>query len=1286
MGKKKPIVSSLGQWAYPGEVTIIPSNSITMKGVGYPVLGVDNLGNQQMMMPGADYTFPGDYVTEYPQMQFGGMSKRKIDKILNQNKDLNFVQRMYQPNTPSIIIPGQPYPATHFMESADGLVYPTVVQMSDGSLQYLGDNAYNYANQTGEYIEFPNDRQARRFAKNYKKGTGVLEEFGKGGLTQWFAEEWTDVKTGKPCGRSGKDKDGRPYPACRPKKRVNETTPKTTSEMSSAEKAKFKREKTSGKRIDYNHKRRQLGGQEDSTMENIAEFFDPTGYTSWDDANRAYNEWKKSNSVLPSMSQALDMFGAVPALGKFGKLKYLDPNSIKTAYKAIPWQQILNAFDTAEDEISKTKKKYGGWLEQYQEGGFRYTPPSRRAFTTSYQQPTRSTSDNTRVVTPNVSDATRAMVADQRAKEAAAKRSGVIYAGTPESDYEKAKRAASFVEQSKLRDGFATPLDYVLDVVNPATYAFSATDIADNTAKAAYNVSQGEFTAAGSNLLDAGLNTLDFIPVAKGSGKFLKGAVRYGDDVLQTSKMVGKPSLPKYKDVYRAEHAGFNQVATPQDITGRWAANSADEASYYVQNLKDPTTGKVMNAFSGEQVPVRIMKQRVPEYKYNQQFAEGMPEEARIMSMGPGRLSRTELDQVLGPGATKRFETNQFSNQDLAAMQTAPFLFNPNEGILDAGIINNLRQGKNTLSGRASVFATQNQAADYLLNQTKSKQNVSSLNKYLPFNTFQMGGMSISGVNGIGAAGVAQLPEQKYGGWLDSYQEGGESDIRMEPIQINTQQSPWYIRYPRKALRAIDNKLTDWGAQYSKRISDATGGKDWYKEANPFGSLALEFMNAPQYTATYGVTGKVQTPSEAMDIQNPVGAFLTDAVLDPTNLVGAGIAKNLGSDALRNMIRNRSRGTRPDFTPNVSNQLPDPPSELILNPNTGQLDAYYDSSRPYFDEWVRMMNNNATNLDISNLFANNRIDVASSIDLRKLKKSKNLSGLTKDDILKNASPKDKEVLSKMSESEFEQTVLKPTGEIAVYEPAINLGLGFNTNTRNLTLRDSIPMGADEYTDIFNSRLDRLNEIISRNNKSGLDYSVKELSPSGVLRFNTPAQIEKLPVSDKVINELKKRGLIDSEGNMSSSAQEYVNRWTNRNIPQGESTWMLDINPGQWRGEVEDIANAEYFKAIPGLNMRNTTASVFSDALPRRGTGAYSSINQYLKELDLGRVKPGFNSQTESSSRLWQDAIKKGKAFGYFNDPTTVYGSMRTFAPLGIGAAAASQLPEQKYGGWLNKYK
>lgn len=74
----------------------------------------------------------------------------------------------------------------------------------------------------------------------------------KGGLGRWFAEKWVDIKTGKPCGRSkGEKREG--YPACRPSKRVSSKTPKTASEMSSQEKARFKREKVGPSRISYKH-------------------------------------------------------------------------------------------------------------------------------------------------------------------------------------------------------------------------------------------------------------------------------------------------------------------------------------------------------------------------------------------------------------------------------------------------------------------------------------------------------------------------------------------------------------------------------------------------------------------------------------------------------------------------------------------------------------------------------------------------------------------------------------------------------------------------------------------------------------------------------------------------------------------------------------------------------------------------------------------------------------------------------------------------------------------------
>ena len=113
--------------------------------------------------------------------------------------------------------------------------------------------------------------------------------------------------------------------------------------------------------------------QPDNLTENIVEFADPTGYFSWDDAYRAKAEWDKSGSEYPTTNQALDMFGAVPGLGKLGKLKYLKnasaiKNSMKyiaPAFGVIPWQGILNAFDTGQD-INQDNINYraGGMLKR----------------------------------------------------------------------------------------------------------------------------------------------------------------------------------------------------------------------------------------------------------------------------------------------------------------------------------------------------------------------------------------------------------------------------------------------------------------------------------------------------------------------------------------------------------------------------------------------------------------------------------------------------------------------------------------------------------------------------------------------------------------------------------------------------------------------------------------------------------------------------------------------------------------------------------------------------------
>lgn len=80
----KVIKDDMGQWAHPGKVTKIGSNQITMQGVPYPVLGISNTGDMQMMYPNQDYTYQGSSVTEYPMMAEGGaLQLTKLDQLTN---------------------------------------------------------------------------------------------------------------------------------------------------------------------------------------------------------------------------------------------------------------------------------------------------------------------------------------------------------------------------------------------------------------------------------------------------------------------------------------------------------------------------------------------------------------------------------------------------------------------------------------------------------------------------------------------------------------------------------------------------------------------------------------------------------------------------------------------------------------------------------------------------------------------------------------------------------------------------------------------------------------------------------------------------------------------------------------------------------------------------------------------------------------------------------------------------------------------------------------------------
>lgn len=348
--------SKLGYKRYSPDVNnpynIIPSGRITMRDVDFPVYGIDDMGNAQMMYPGGEYQFPGNQVFELPMAQVGAtmpqpfirpdfftpeqIRKARIDAA--KDRPLTFEGRVNEalgnpkekaadlaqavaprgegpvdnvrhtvagmytadaianklspyPIGPAAVVPkiagfmgsnlaGLAHEARAFIPSLEGDYrnIPAAARMTAEDIvnNFVGSalslNPFMTQGEKEELIvrlsnenylpdgyEQMNPEHPRNLYVKKQYG-GDLEEFGSGGLKQWFAEKWVDVKTGKECGRSGKDKNGRPYPACRPSRRVNSTTPKTTSEMSSSEKAKFKSIKTSGKRIPYNHKRKQMGG------------------------------------------------------------------------------------------------------------------------------------------------------------------------------------------------------------------------------------------------------------------------------------------------------------------------------------------------------------------------------------------------------------------------------------------------------------------------------------------------------------------------------------------------------------------------------------------------------------------------------------------------------------------------------------------------------------------------------------------------------------------------------------------------------------------------------------------------------------------------------------------------------------------------------------------------------------------------------------------------------------------------------------------------------------------
>ena len=210
-------------------------------------------------------------------------------------------------------------------------------------------------------------------------------------------------------------------------------------------------------------------------------------------------------------------------------------------------------------------------------------------------------SDNTRVVTPesNLTDADRERITQIEL----AKRRGTISQGKKETAYEKAKRKSSFVEQEKERTGSASPISYVIDAVNPANVAFSAVDLVGNTGSAIKNTAKGNFSEAGNDLLQAGVNALGVLPAASQ----LK-------NIAKPLSKLARISPSQYKSIPTINNFSKFDELTPQsmdDIYQRVVNNpgysdDVQEAIDYWQEYKhaSPALDKSFTLELGEDLPL----------------------------------------------------------------------------------------------------------------------------------------------------------------------------------------------------------------------------------------------------------------------------------------------------------------------------------------------------------------------------------------------------------------------------------------------------------------------------------------------------------------------------------------------------------------------------------------------------------------------------------------------------------------------------------------------------------
>jgi len=389
-----------------------------------------------------------------------------------------------------------------------------------------------------------------------------------------------------------------------------------------------------------------------------------------------------------------------------------------------------------------------------------------------------------------------------------------------------------------------------------------------------------------------------------------------------------------------------------------------------------------------------------------------------------------------------------------------------------------------------------------------------------------------------------------------------------------------------------------------------------------FGTVG-RFMGQPQRDMMELFTGVEQTPSEYFEIENPYAAFAVDALADPLNAVGVGTLAGLAGLGTRGITRQGlANFARRNFRNPFSRfEAPTLEDFEYIEPGVGRSLSVTPTAPPVLtqaeaDELLRQYN--------------------ASRGYNTLSDVRNQSYMTKGEsaLMDPASRAD---IAAMPENEFRKTVMSVNRNT----PRIASAPDQNEVAQYLLDSRVRPIPTDDWINEFNSQLDVLNnQIVPGRNKSGRKYEFGPMERVQGLRDFANIKIKSL---DKSGDEV-------------------------------DNVWSVKINPGKFKGKIKDVAGEAYMDAIPGINMVNTADGVFRPSVYAPGSNAYSALNDYLKMLDLGRVKSGKNSLSDKGKKAWQSYLANDRAIGHLYD-NQIYAMMRSMnpylMPMGAGYGIGS---------------